>query len=110
MKMKCLIAVLCISVMVNMFLVYKYLTRDSSPPKSYLLADRDLVDVVINDYAHEFQATPKKVMSNRFPVVIYLDDRKCVSLKLLPGSVGFVPVYCFSRADGSLVYKRLRQM
>lgn len=85
-------------------------SRDPLSHAGYLETDADLVARTIADYAQANHADAERAMGGRFPVVITLDDRKCVNLKLRPGFIGFSPVYCYDRTSDRLVYRRIRQM
>jgi hypothetical protein len=39
--------------------------------------------------------TSPRAMTGRFPYVMSFPDRNCIELKIEPGSVGGVPVYCY---------------
>jgi hypothetical protein len=39
--------------------------------------------------------TSPREMTGRFPYVLSFPDRNCIELKIEPGSVGGVPIYCY---------------
>lgn len=73
------------------------LIRDLGSRQLYTNSDEPLINVAASDLSRELGVSEDELMRGRFPVVIQINDVKCVSLKMRETWLGESYVACFDR-------------
>lgn len=84
------------SLLCNVVLYKKY---KSSEVKDYRKYYGEYVRRTETAWSLENRPVGAKELNSRYPLVIELQDKVCVSLELERGAIGGVPAYCFSKTN-----------
>lgn len=68
-------------------------------------SDGIVIDAAIRLWNEKSKEPVDWIKDHRYPVVVHMGGSTCVELRLVLGSVGGNPSYCFSNANNQLIVK-----
>lgn len=85
------------------YFVFAAITDCPNEAKPYRDHYREYVERAEQSWRHKIGRDASIDLKGRYPVVIRLRDKVCVSLEIKKGGLGGVPAYCFTVHDRKMI-------